>query len=354
MKITKVSFEQLNLRLGSPYTIAYDTIDEVENFILKIETESRIVGFGCAAFDEMVTGENALSVFEKIKDIVLSFLPGKDALFITSILEELKVLLIGFPSVLAMVDMALHDIISRKFEVPLYQMLGGFRTSIPTSITIGILPLDETIELADKYLKEGFFILKIKGGLDVMEDIDKMCALKERFSNVVLRFDGNQGYTQMESIFFSERTSHLNIEMLEQPTSAKNEDQLAQVKQKVDVPIMADESIKSPKDALTLVSNNVVDMINIKIMKMGGIREACFIDAIADTANLPVMVGCMDECELGIAAGLHFSLARANVKYADLDGHFDIVADPFKGMIHCKDGVLYPSTSPGLGQINQF
>jgi L-alanine-DL-glutamate epimerase-like enolase superfamily enzyme len=253
---------------------------------------------------------------------------------------------------MAMVDMALHDILARKAKLPLYQLLGGFRHEVQTSITIGILPLRETLEQAGYYLKKGFSIVKLKGGAHLPDDIEKIQKLREKLGyDFFLRFDANQGYNTEESVEFISKTKSANIEILEQPTSRKREERLGEVSQIIDVPVMADESIKTLKDAFRLASNDWIDMVNIKIMKVGGILESQHINSVAKAAGLEVMVGCIDECALGISAGLHFTLSRPNIEYADLDGHLDLLEDPFTDLFKLKNGILYPSNYPGLGKI---
>jgi len=351
MKITNVSYERLDLKLSEPYTIAYETISKAVNFILKIETDTLAIGYGCAAPDAVVTGESPQEVEQDIKDIIIPFLIGKNSFMSTEILHDLKPLLKRKSSALAMVDMALLDLVARKIDTPLYQFLGGYRHSIPTSITLGILPIEDTLRIAGDYVKEGFFILKIKGGLSVEEDIEKMIRLRDMFPSTQLRFDGNQGYTVKQAIAFFEGTKKVGIEIFEQPTKEGMDELLGQVTKNTGIPVMADESVKTLKDTFRLAQNERVDMVNIKLMKVGGIREAMHINSVSQSAGLEAMVGCIDECRLGISAGLHFALSRQNIKFADLDGHLDMIADPFKELFKLDKGILYPSKAAGLGLI---
>lgn len=352
MKITNVSYERLDLHLSKPYTIAYETISKSTNFILKIETESKLLGFGCSTPDFTVTGESSYQVENAIREIIIPYLKGKDPFRYAHILVELKQLLDFRSSSLAMVDMALYDLISKKADVPLYKFLGGFRSEIETSITIGILPLDETLFQATEYVGQGFTILKIKGGSSLEEDIVKMIKIREKFPKITLRFDGNQGYSVIDSVAFVKRTAHVGIQIFEQPTKLEKEERLGEVTDQVHIPVMADESIKTLADAFRLAQNERVDMVNIKLMKVGGILEGMHINSVAKSADLEVMVGCIDECTLGIAAGLHFALSRPNIKYADLDGHIDILEDPFHNLFSLQNGILIPSNKAGLGTAN--
>ncbi|KAA2218348.1 MULTISPECIES: mandelate racemase/muconate lactonizing enzyme family protein [Maribacter] len=349
MKITKVSYERLDLELAVSYTIAYQRIDATTNFILKLETDGNWVGYGCSVPDMEVTHETPEDVQNALDSIIIPYLKNKDPFTFALILSELRTLLGKKSSCLAMVDLALYDLVSKKAQVPLFKFLGGYRSSIPTSITIGILNMGETVRQAYEYTAMGFSILKIKGGLNLEEDIAKMIRLHEAFPHVKFRFDGNQGYTVQESIAFVRATSTIGIEIFEQPTKQESDEHLGEVTGQVDIPVMADESLKTLTDAFRLAQNERVDMVNIKLQKVGGILTANHISSVAKAAKLETMVGCIDECGLGISAGLHFALSRPNIVYADLDGHLDLVGDPFKNIFRLEKGVLYPTERYGLG-----
>jgi L-Ala-D/L-Glu epimerase len=352
MKITAVEYFRLDMPLAIPYTIAYETVSKTSNIILKLSTDKGITGWGCAAPDLEVTGETPEDVTNNIEANIIGLLKNQSPFHLALFTHQLKQLYPKASSTIAMVDIALHDLMARKAKLPLYQLLGGYRNEIPTSITVGILSLRETIEQADYYLKKGFKIIKLKGGLNLAEDIEKVMKMREKHGHeFLLRFDANQGYTPAESIEFINKTKSAKIEILEQPTKQKKEEQLGEVTQNIDVPVMADESIKTLKDAFRLARNDLIDMVNIKIMKVGGILVSQHINSVAKAAGMEVMVGCIDECALGISAGLHFALSRPNIEYADLDGHLDLLEDPFTDLFELKNGILYPSSSYGLGKI---
>ena len=349
MKIDRIELIPLSLKLKNPYSVAYHYFDRADHLFIRLESGG-IIGWGCMAPDVFVTGESIEKILPEITDALPDLLKGSDPFRRVKLLDRIKKHFPDYPGVRAAVDMALWDLMGHYAGLPLWKIIGGYRSRIETSVTIGICSLEETMEQAEDFLARGFNILKVKGGINPEEDAERMISLHEKWgSRIRLRFDANQGYDVPQTLDFLDRVHQVPIELLEQPTVKRDTDALGVVTNRSSVPVMADESLLSLMDAFKLARKGLVDMMNIKIMKVGGITEAVQVDSVAQSAKIKVMVGCMDESALGISAGLHFALSRKNILYADLDGHLDILDDPAEGTVILKKGCLYPSDEPGLG-----
>jgi L-alanine-DL-glutamate epimerase-like enolase superfamily enzyme len=327
-------------------------VETTTNVFVRVDTNRGICGYGCAAPDSCVTGEQEAVVLASLKEKAGPAMVGSDPLRHAMLMERVTKGLAELPSARAAVDMALFDILGKVAQLPLWKLLGGYRNRIRTSVTIGILPEQETVAAAKNLVTRGFRCLKLKGGRDVEDDICRVSKVRETVGkSIVLRFDANQGYTVEDSLHFVEATRRAKLELLEQPTPKEQIELLGRVARKGPTPVMADESLVSLRDAFRLVRRDLVDMVNVKLMKAGGIAEAIQINAVARSAGVDVMVGCMDEAALGIAAGLQFALARPNVAYADLDGHLGLLNDPSAGSLRMEAGSLIASDRPGLGAV---
>ncbi len=351
MKITTVDAIPFELKLKEPFSIVNETVDVGINVFIKIETDKGITGWGCATPDS-VTYETKESVVNCLNNEIKNIIHGKDPLrinFINDIIEE-KVK--GNPSLKAGVNLALYDILGKKAETPLFKLLGGYRDKIETSVTIGLSSVDTMVEKAKSYVSKGFTCLKVKCGMDPDQDIEMVLAIRNEVgSNIKIRLDANEGYTLEKALRVIETLEKLgaDIEIFEQPTPAKYLYALKEVTAQCSVPIMADETVLTIRDSLKAVKMEIADMINIKLMKIGGITNAIKANTYAEIAEIPVMIGCMNESMGAMAAGVHFACAFKNVHYADLDSALDFQQDIVKGGATYKDGYVIPSDKPGLG-----
>ncbi len=349
MRILAAEAWRVDMPLSEPYAIAYESVDSAANVFVRLDAGTQ-VGWGCAAPDEPVTGETPGGTLAVLAGDVAMAIRGADPLRPSALLHRLGPILAHRPAARAAIDMALWDLMGRQAGLPLWRLFGGYRTRIRTSVTIGILDEAATVRRAVDHCAQGFRCLKLKGGLDPEGDAARVLKVREAVgTGVELRFDANQGYTVEQSLAFVALARRARLSLIEQPTPRAALDELGRVTAGVPVRIMADESLMSLRDAFRLTRGDLADMINVKLMKVGGLSEALKIAAVAQAAGWEIMVGCMDEAALAIAAGLHFALARRGVRYADLDGHFDLRDDPSAGAVRLRDGWLHPADGPGLG-----
>ena len=250
----------------------------------------------------------------------------------------------------AAVDIAVFDLLSKRDGKPLGEFLGGDRGDrVVTDMTIGIESKSVTVQKALLHYKEGFRALKLKVGLDLAEDVSRVAAVREAVGpRVELRVDANQGYTVEQAIKFCEAMESYNVAVVEQPVKAEDYSGLKKVSEASEIPVMADECVKSVTDARKVCREGIADMINIKLMKSAGINDAVMINKLAEATDVKTMIGCMGEIQVSIAAGLQFALSTGNVIFADLDSHFNIIDDPSSGLAF-EDGFLIASKAPGLG-----
>jgi o-succinylbenzoate synthase len=341
----------MDLKLMEPFSIANETVNVGENVFLKIETDEEITGWGCATPDS-VTFETKDTVVDCFNRVIKDILIGEDPLRIHYLNDVIETKVKGNSSLRAGVNMALYDLLGKKSDMPLYRLLGGYRDKIETSVTIGLNPVDTMVDKAKEFVSEGFTCLKVKCGMDADQDIEAVLAIRNAVGkSIKIRLDANEGYTLEKALRVIETLERLgaDIEILEQPTPAKYLYALKEVTSQCPVPIMADETALTLRDSLKAVKMEIADMINIKLMKIGGITNAIKANTFAEIADIPVMAGCMNESMAAMAASVHFACAFKNVKYADLDSALDFQHDIVKGGARYEHGFIIPSTNPGLG-----
>jgi len=350
MQITNVRIVPVELYLRVPHRSAYHTAastERVTSVFVQIETRQGQVAWGCAAFDPLLSGETLASVLDACRacaDRARDLNPLNTAYA----LNELAKLTPNNPSVQCAFDMAFHDLLGLAAGLPLHRLLGGYRQRIQTSITLNVGSVRETVAQAQNRARQGFRILKIKGGLDPQEDVQRVRAVDDALPHLTLRLDADQGYSVQQALDVA-RALQDKLEMLEQPTPAKDLAALRRVTEHSPVPILADESVMGPPSALEVAKHKAADGLSVKLATCGGLNCARQINAIAHAAHLTTMVGCINEPALLIAAGLAFALSSPSVHYGDLDGHFDLVNDPTAPGFFFEEGWLIATDVPGLG-----
>ncbi len=350
MKIKLIEVYRKNLALQKPYTIAYETVSSVENIFIEIILENGIYGIGSANPSPEVVGETPDETYKNLQlDFIQEFI-GKDIRFFNQIIDETEKQFPNLPGTQAAVDIALHDAFCKLINIPVVDFYGRKINSLPTSVTIGIKNVPETLQEAQLYYQQGFQVLKIKTGLNVEEDIERILKLHEQFKGKLkIRVDANQGYTFDQLKLFIDKTKHTNIELIEQPLKVGKEKELLQMDLQTRKYFAADESLKNAEAALQFACTNNFGIYNIKLMKCGGVKSALEIANIAKHAKIELFWGCNDESIVSISAALHAAFACNNTKYIDLDGSFDLAEDVVKGGFILKDGYMQPNGFAGFG-----
>lgn len=346
MEIELIEHAELTIPRKERFTIARGSSDVAETSWVFVHSGG-LVGQGCGAPSE-VTRETPATMKEALRSLVKG-LKGYEFHQPHEIAERMDKLVPGNPSAKAAVDIAVHDLAAQVAGLPLYRYLGGTRDRMSTDMTIGIMPTGSAIEHAERWTQEGFRALKVKVGKDPKLDLERLAAIRVAVGpSIELRIDGNEGYTWGQALSFARAARELNIAFFEQPVSSSDFEGMRVLVESSPIPIMADEMVLTPEDAKKVRWSNAAKSVNLKLMKHGGIARAMEVDTICSSAGYQTMVGCMSEPQLSIAAGLHFALASPNVKWLDLDSHFNMAADPSSG-IEFKHGHLVAPNKPGLG-----
>ena len=338
-----IGFRSITLKKRFPLAISRGIISSSENLFVSVQHD------GIAGWGEMATGllEEAISQQEAQEALEHFFQPDitqKSVREIHRLGRKAEI-----PAcVLAALDMALWDLLAKKAGLPLYQLLGFPKSTVPTSVTIGINKPEVIKERIPLLLNNtGIQALKIKLGSS-----EGIAADQEMFAQVIesarpypvkIRVDANGGWNVHEANYMMKWLAEKGVEYVEQPLAMGAEKELPFIFKNRPLPIYVDESICFADDIPNLA--HAVDGVNLKLMKCGGISGALDIIATAKAFQLKTMIGCMSESSLSIAAGAALSGA---LDYIDLDAHLNLNPDPCYG-VTLENGVIIPSEEAGHG-----
>lgn len=352
MKIIDVKIEKYSIELTEPFKIAFTEISHSENLILKIVTDEGYVGYGEAAPFAPVTGETLEGCAAVLK-LFRQGLIGMNPLNIERIHVMMDNLVHGNGSAKCAVDIALHDLKGKVMNQPLYRVLGGYQDVVQNDITIGISKPEHMAELAKDYVKQGYHILKIKAGIDPDEDLRALSFIRKAVGDQIrLRVDANQGYDVNRAIYALDGMKKYGVEAVEQCLPDWDVEGAAFLKTKVSgIRLMLDESIHTVKDAARVCRTNAADILNIKLMKCGGLYRGGQISTLAENFGMTCMVGCMLETKIAITAGLSLVASRKNITEADCDSfmYYKDASTGMPGGFRREGDRFYLLEKPGLG-----
>lgn len=350
MKIVKAELFTLDLPFKVPFAVSYQTYYSMPTIIVKLTTENGTIGYGEATPDQHVTGETLGSTIAVLEHTLLPSIIGLSPFDIEAIHMHMNEQVKFVPAAKAGIDIACYDLMGKLSGQPIYNLLGGqYRKEIDIPFVISIGNADETAVAAKKALHEGFGSLKLKTGPDLKQSIESIRAVKKAAgSDIPLRVDANQGWgTVSNTLHVLKQIEGLDIDWIEQPVYADDLDALAEIKARSSFSIMADEAIKDFKDLRLVIQKKAADYINIKLMKCGGIYPGLKLAAQAEMEGLICQIGSMVESSVASAAGLHLTMAKANIQSCELVGPLMLSEDI--GNLSYQLPFARLSEKPGLG-----
>ena len=352
MKITDVKTKTLNAPLKNPFITSLRRVDELEDLVVIIECDDGSVGYGEGAATPVITGETMGSMVACIAYIKPHII-GRDIEDFEAIITLVHFLILKNTTAKSALEIALYDLKAKASKLPLYRMLGGTQTKFSTDITISMGEIDKMIADCHNAVALGYDTLKIKIGDNPQKDVERVRAIHDALDkNIKLRLDANQGWTAKESVELLHALEKQDIiaEFIEQPVAADDTEGLKYIKERVQTPLLADESIFSVKDARRLLEMQAVDYVNIKLAKTAGISQALKLADLSKEFGVKCMIGCMLEGPISVAAGVHVASAKADIiTMLDLDAVSLLASHPVETSIEFNESEIILGDAVGLG-----
>lgn len=352
MKITDIKLGIISVPLRVPFKTALRRVDSVQDVVVEIHTDSGEIGYGEAPPTGVITGSTTGAIIGAIKDHISKALIGRDIDEFEDLMILLNNCIVGNSTAKAAVDMALWDLYGQLYKTPVYKMLGGARKSIVTDITISVNDPEEMAVDAKNAIDRGYDCLKVKVGVNPELDVERLMAIR----NVVkdkckIRIDANQAWKPKQAVRILNQMQDkgLDIELVEQPVKAHDFEGLKYVTDNSCIPVLADESVFSPEDAVKIMQMRAADLVNIKLMKCGGIYNGLKIATAAEIYGVECMIGCMLEAKISVNAAVHLACAKRIINRVDLDGPVLCSEDPIIGGAIFNEREITVSDESGLG-----
>lgn len=352
MKITAIKLGKISVPLRVPFKTALRSVSSVEDVIVEVHTDTGAIGYGEAPPTGVITGDTTQAIIGAIQTHIAPTIIGRDIDDLEDILQDMNGCILHNTSAKAAVDMALYDLFAQNYKLPVYKLLGGNRTKITTDITISVNDPEEMALDTQNAISRGYDCLKCKVGKDPTLDFVRLSTIRSvAGTDCKIRIDANQGWAPKQAVRLLNQMYEqgLDIEFCEQPVAAWDLEGMKYVTDHSPIPILADESVFSDKDALKIMQMRAADYVNIKLMKCGGIYNALHIASAAESYGVECMIGCMLEAKISVNAAVEFSCAKKIITMVDLDGPILCTEDPILGGATFIEKDITVSSDIGMG-----
>ncbi len=320
MMITSITTELKEIPLKKPFITALRRVDCVQSVLVTLKTKSGLTAFGEAPPTVAITGESIKSITHTINTIIAPKILHVNFSEMLDILDVVHKCCSKNSSAKAALDIAVYNLFAQESKQELCSFLGGNYAPIPTYITISLNSPKTMAEDALEAYENGFNLLKIKVGSDDHQDLERILHVKQSIPQAKLIIDANQAWSYDQSISIIKALKGVEIVAIEQPVIASDVNALEAITKLSPIPIIADEAVFTLEDALNIIEHQAADIINIKLMKCGGISKALEIILLCKEHKIPCMLGSMLEGAKSIEAALHLAMVYHDViKYVDLD-----------------------------------
>ncbi len=390
MPIASVRTHRVSSALHTPFVTALRRATAIDSLLVEVVDSDGRIGLGEAPQVWAVTGASIAGAQAAIEEMIAPRLIGRDPDDLNANCALVAKAVVGNETAKAAVDVALHDLAARRLGIPLPRLLGGPASSpsassapttiataapdaashratgpdsaaagregggivVPTDVTLAAGEADALAAAAKERVAEGFRVIKVKVGTDAAGDLARIKAVCDAVgAGVKVRLDANQGWSPRDAVRVINGISAagLPVELVEQPVAARDLDGLARVTQRVDIPIMADESVYGLRDLVEVIRRGAADMVNVKLAKCGGLGVARTLLALAESHGLGTCVGSMMEGPVGVGAAASLVAAYPTSAVSDLDAAWWLSESPVRGGLKYVNGMLVLPGTAGLG-----
>lgn len=353
MIITGVRCGRLRVPLATPFKTTAHILDAIDDVVVMLDTDDGRIGYGSAPASALITGDTHGAILDAVRNHLGPRVVGADVADLNRLVARVQTAMEHNTGAKAAMDIALHDLFGQCYGAPLYRILGGGDPSITTDITISVDYIDKMIADATAAVDRGFGALKIKVGKDAVLDVERVKAVYAAIAGrALLRLDANEGWTPKQAVRAIHQLEDAGVQLdtVEQPVKAWDLSGMAYVTERVSTPIVADESIAGLADVVEVIQRRAADVVNIKLMKLGGLSRALRVTDLAAMYGVECMVGCMLESAVATAAAAHLAVARADVvTRVDLDAPSLGRFNPVAGNVSFTDAEITIGQAPGLG-----